>query len=495
MVDGDVAAAGAAEVACVARPASTSRARTRGLLVGGLVAGDFAALVAAAASATLLRFGNMWVPVVFNGTSGGLDYGRMSALALVCLLASLWLERLYDLERLFWGGGEFTRIVRGVCVGTTALVIVTYLMKEPGLSQLWLILLASCSACLMFLSRLSARAVVGMLRARGHLTRRTLIAGCNPEAESLAELLTKDASAGYEIVGTVGGHEMIEADRAPAPLATCDRILEVVATHSVDTVVVASSAFKGPQLSKLLNELRRMPLDVHVSSGVHDLLPNRLLVGSVSGIPLLTVRPVSLSPLAIAAKRAFDFTAACALVVVGLPLWIALAVAIRVTSDGPFFYRQERVGLRGRRFDMLKFRSMHADAEERLEDVRKLNEASGPLFKARLDPRVTPIGRWMRKSSLDEIPQLLNVIRGEMSLVGPRPPLPAEVESYSERDWQRLDVRPGMTGLWQVSGRSNLPFDEMVRLDLFYIENWSVWWDLGLIARTVPVVVLGKGAY
>jgi lipopolysaccharide/colanic/teichoic acid biosynthesis glycosyltransferase len=178
-----------------------------------------------------------------------------------------------------------------------------------------------------------------------------------------------------------------------------------------------------------------------------------------------------------------------------MPVWIAVALGIKISSPGPVFYGQERIGRSGRAFKMLKFRSMYVDAEARLSELQEANEASGPLFKMKDDPRVTSIGKWMRKFSVDEFPQLINVLRGEMSLVGPRPPLPREVERYSTHDWRRLEVLPGMTGLWQTSGRSALTFDEMVRLDLFYIENWSVALDMTLILRTVPAVLLARGAY
>ena len=184
-----------------------------------------------------------------------------------------------------------------------------------------------------------------------------------------------------------------------------------------------------------------------------------------------------------------------AICLVGLPVWLILACAVKLTSPGPVLYAQERVGKAGKRFGMYKFRSMYADADARLHEVQSTNEASGPLFKMKDDPRVTSIGSWLRKYSLDEFPQLLNVLKGDMSLVGPRPPLPREVASYSVGDWRRLDVPPGMTGLWQVSGRSSLTFDEMVRLDLFYIENWSVGFDITLILRTIPAVLFARGAY
>jgi len=170
-------------------------------------------------------------------------------------------------------------------------------------------------------------------------------------------------------------------------------------------------------------------------------------------------------------------------------------LAIVIDSRGPVFYRQTRVGKDGAEFGMFKFRSMYRDADQRLKELEAQNEASGPLFKMKNDPRVTRVGKWMRKFSIDEFPQLLNVLRGEMSLVGPRPPLPRETVQYTDRHWRRMVVPPGMTGLWQVSGRSSLTFDEMIRLDLYYIENWSVGFDLSLLMRTIPAVLFARGAY
>jgi lipopolysaccharide/colanic/teichoic acid biosynthesis glycosyltransferase len=178
-----------------------------------------------------------------------------------------------------------------------------------------------------------------------------------------------------------------------------------------------------------------------------------------------------------------------------MPLWLALAAVIKLTSEGPMLYTQERLGKGGVPFQMYKFRSMVDGADQMLNELSSDNEATGPLFKIRSDPRLTPVGRWMRKFSIDEFPQIINVLKGEMSLVGPRPPIPSETIAYTDTCWRRLDVPPGMTGLWQVSGRSALSFDEMVRLDMFYIDNWSVGLDLALLLRTAPAVVSGRGAY
>jgi exopolysaccharide biosynthesis polyprenyl glycosylphosphotransferase len=218
-------------------------------------------------------------------------------------------------------------------------------------------------------------------------------------------------------------------------------------------------------------------------------------IREVAGMPLISLKGVSFTPWNMALKRSFDIAVASFVTLLGLPAWLTLAGLVKVTSPGPVFYRQERVGKGGETFKMYKFRTMVVDADKRMAELREQNEADGPIFKIKHDPRVTSVGRWMRKFSLDEFPQLLNVLKGEMSLVGPRPPLPSEADAYTERHWRRLEVLPGMTGLWQVSGRSDLTFEEMIRLDLYYIQNWSVRFDVTMLLRTVPAVLVSKGAY
>ena len=218
-------------------------------------------------------------------------------------------------------------------------------------------------------------------------------------------------------------------------------------------------------------------------------------VEAINGVPLISIKESALTGFNQALKRALDLTVGGLAVTLLSPFWLAIAVGIKLDSPGPIFFRQERVGKDGKTFTVFKFRSMYQDAEDRLEKLRVHNEADGPLFKMKDDPRRTRMGRFIRKTSLDELPQLINVLRGEMSIVGPRPGLPSEVAQYQEWHRKRLEVQPGITGLWQVSGRSNLTFDEMVMLDIYYAENWSLGLDIRIMLRTVPQVLFGEGAY
>ena len=226
-----------------------------------------------------------------------------------------------------------------------------------------------------------------------------------------------------------------------------------------------------------------------------DISGTRLSIRPVAGLPLLHLDEPELSGARKVVKLGFDVVTAAVLVLLLLPLLVVLAVLVRTTSAGPALFVQERVGRRGNTFHLFKFRTMAVDAEQRLAELAHLNEHDGVLFKVRNDPRITRVGRFLRKYSLDELPQLFNVLRGEMSLVGPRPPLPSEVARYLGHTHRRLLVKPGITGLWQVSGRSELSWDETVRLDLQYVERWSLGLDISILVRTAGAVLAGRGAY
>jgi exopolysaccharide biosynthesis polyprenyl glycosylphosphotransferase len=342
--------------------------------------------------------------------------------------------------------------------------------------------------------------VVAWARQTGRLLHPTLIVGSNAEAADILRLLKADPSSGLVPTACLASSEAdrlgLDFVQGEVPVVgTARELLLAVETHLIDVVVIASSAFEHDVVARMIAELRVADVDVHISSGLFEVLTSRVVVTELAGVPLITVKGISLSRANVLTKRLFDLVIALVVLIVGLPVWLVIAAAIKLGSPGPILYAQTRIGRGGERFGMIKFRSMYSDAEQRLAEVVSANEAKGAMFKMKDDPRVTPVGRWLRKFSLDEFPQILNVIKGEMSLVGPRPPLPREIGAYSAQDWRRLEVVPGMTGLWQVSGRSSLSFDEMVRLDIFYIENWSVGLDITLLFRTIPAVLFARGAY
>ena len=334
--------------------------------------------------------------------------------------------------------------------------------------------------------------IVGVLRASYDLLtrellwsagvrRRALLVGKGDHVVDLRRTLGSGRSGiQYEFLGDV-------ADLAVVP--------SVLAGQRVDELIVAESDFDDEELLELVDQAHRSGVTVRVAPTTTELLTHRVEYVPGQGVPLFELRPPVFAGADWVAKRTFDLVVAGLGVVVGLPFLLLVALAIKLDSRGPVLYRDRRVGLDEREFTMLKFRTMGADAADRQPELERANEAEGPLFKIRDDPRVTRVGAVLRRFSLDEVPQLVNVLRGEMSLVGPRP-LP--VRDYAQlEDWHRKRylVLPGMTGLWQIAGRSDLSFDDLVRLDFYYLDNWSIWLDISILLKTVPAVFRSRGAY
>jgi exopolysaccharide biosynthesis polyprenyl glycosylphosphotransferase len=263
----------------------------------------------------------------------------------------------------------------------------------------------------------------------------------------------------------------------------------------VDEVIITLPWTYHRRILSLLRECERRNVAARIVPDLFQLSLRQVAVSDLGGVPLIGVQEIAFSRTALLVKRAMDVILALLMILLGLPVIVLIALAIKLDSPGPILFRQDRVGKNGRPFRIYKFRSMRVGAEEEQEDLLAMNEADGPLFKIRNDPRLTRVGRFLRRTSLDELPQLINVLQGQMSLVGPRPAIAYEVEQYQPWHRQRLSVHPGMTGLWQVSGRSELTFDEGVLLDIYYIEHWSPWLDLTILLRTVPKVFIGDGAY
>jgi len=404
------------------------------------------------------------------------------------------LFRLYSLGRLP-ATEEFRRVLEATAVGF-AVQVGRKLVFHPGAQIFtgWLWVTWLLALALVLATRQGWHRYMFRLRRRGELSWRTLIVGANREAVRIAESLQRKAS-GFHPIGLVRtDYGWVTYDGIPV-IGDLSQLSELVDAHGAECVFVASSAVGPEQMKQITMYLGRSGVEVKVSANMTDILSSRLTVEPVGNLLALSLRPVRLSGGQAAAKRAFDLVAASFAIALAAPVWVVLALMIKLTSRGPVLYRQERIGRGGQPFVIYKFRTMVRGADLMLADLAAHNEASGPLFKLRNDPRITRIGRWLRRWSLDELPQLLNVVKGDMSLVGPRPPLPNEVDKYEEWHRGRLQVRPGITGVWQVGGRSDLSFDDYVRLDLFYIENWSIAYDLFILGKTIPAVLFHTGAY
>lgn len=474
-----------------------SAASVRRGIVWLLVGVDACMLVFAGLAATYSRFGTLRVGALLGRGDRAIAFGWLTVALLPLWIVLFAYEGLYDLDRLEWNAGELNRVVRAVSMSLFLIIVGSYLLKWQDLSRGWMVLLAIFATGFTIAGRLGDRALVSAMRRSRRLVERTLVVGTNEEAAHLITRLRRDGGTGIDPVGYAA-----ECDDMVRPtfrdlvcLGPISEIRRIVLEHGIDTVLVASTSLPYNDMVQLFDQLRGLPIQLHVSSGLYRILTSRVLVREVAGVPLITVKAVPLSRTKLFEKRAFDITVGILAAMVLSPIWIPVTILIKITSRGPLLYRQTRVGREGQPFEMLKFRSMVSEADNKVQELADLNDADGLLFKVKNDPRLTAVGRFIRKFSIDELPQIINVMRGEMSLVGPRPPLPREVKDYAPWHHRRLEVTPGMTGLWQVSGRSDLSFDEAVRLDVFYIENWSPKFDMSIILRTIPVVLTGRGAY
>ena len=349
------------------------------------------------------------------------------------------------------------------------------------------------TAILISLGRAAYDSVTGNLLRRVGVRRRALLVGAGEHLTHLHEMLGRGRRGiDYEFVGVLAP----EPDGIELPLlGDLKGLPRVLATHRVDEVILDDSEFGERELLETVEQAHRRGVKVRIAPKTTELLVQRADYVPGQSVPLFEVHSPVFAGGEWVLKRTFDIVVSAIVLVVGLPLWLLISVAVTLTTPGPILYRDRRIGLGESEFDMLKFRTMYADAAEHQPYLEKANEASGPLFKMRRDPRVTPVGGLLRRFSLDEVPQLLNVLRGQMSLVGPRPLPLRDYEQLEDWHRKRYNVLPGVTGLWQISGRSNLGFDDLVRLDFYYLENWSVWMDVAILAKTIPAVLAGRGAY
>jgi exopolysaccharide biosynthesis polyprenyl glycosylphosphotransferase len=339
--------------------------------------------------------------------------------------------------------------------------------------------------------------ILARLRQAGNGVDRVLIIGAGEVGRTVMRNIIAQPELGYRIVGFLDD-DPIKAGTNIGPikaLGPVENLPQTIAAHQIDQVIITLPWQYQRKVMRLVAESHDAGVRARVVPDLFQLSLGGVDVEAINGIPLISVKESSLTGLNRAVKRAFDLVLASLMLIVSIPLWGVIALAIKLDSPGPVLFRQARAGRHGRPFMVYKFRSMRQDAEAELEKLRNQNEALGPMFKIRDDPRRTRVGVFIRKTSLDELPQLINILRGEMSLIGPRPALLTEVAQY--QDWQRrrLEAQPGLSGLWQVSGRSDLSFDEMAMLDIYYAENWSLGMDLRIFLHTVPQFVFGDGAY
>ncbi len=382
-----------------------------------------------------------------------------------------------------------------------ALRLDVVLLGEDRISRSWVFLFVGLAALFLIVEKLTLRVVSRYVRNQGYNYRTVLIVGTERAALRMAQSLEDHAHWGFKIVGFVRGDGEEAADPLMEDSLLGHPVLGGVADipRIVDQQVVDDVFFALPRRD--LDRLEDVFLGLH-QLGIRtrfalDILPHgsaQMQVEELDGLPMLAISPTPDSLPLFLLKRVMDVGLSLLLLIVGLPIIFLVAVALKITTGGTVLYRQTRCGLNGRRFTLYKFRTMVEDAERIRDEIAHLNEMTGPVFKVREDPRVTPLGKVLRRFSLDELPQLWNVLRGDMSLVGPRPPIPEEVEAYARWQRRRLSMKPGLTCLWQISGRNEVDFDRWIELDLEYIDSWSPSLDFKILLKTIPVVLSGRGA-
>ncbi|MCW0212416.1 MAG: sugar transferase [Pseudonocardia sp.] len=419
-------------------------------------------------------------------------------IAAALLTASLPLFRAWDPRMLGNGTAEFKRLMQAVG-GAAVLLALGGLALMVSSVRVWVFFLVPLTGVFLVVGRYGLRKWLHHQRGKGRCQHPVLAVGTPEAISDMVRRTCRDPYFGWQIKGACtptgrGEGDSDNIDGVPV-VGDLDSINNAVRTQGYRVVSVSQAPGWGPaRLHRLAWELEGTDAELAVDPGLMEIAGPRMHITPVDGLPLLRLSKPRFTGVSRAMKTAMDRSVAGLLLLLSAPVFVALAIAVRA-DGGPVFFRQERVGTNGRSFRMIKFRSMVVDAEAKLAELARANEGAGPLFKMTHDPRITTIGAMLRKYSLDELPQLLNVLNGTMSLVGPRPPLPAEVATYQDDARRRLLVRPGMTGLWQVSGRSNLSWEESVRLDLRYVENWSMALDLTILWKTFGAVVRGRGAY
>jgi exopolysaccharide biosynthesis polyprenyl glycosylphosphotransferase len=380
---------------------------------------------------------------------------------------------------------EMSRLMRATVIGTGLAVVATGLIWQ-FIPLTWAVTLGALEFLALALGRSGYAAWLRHERSQGRYVRPVILLGTNDEARSLYKLVTDQPELGFVVTAAAGPYQ----DDFPVPIigTATDAVAHITDTGATGTIVAVTS-FDHRELTAVLRDLAQHRIHTQLSSGFYGISTRRIHASPLAYEPLFYLEAPTLGPWQQWIKRAIDLTAASILLLLAFPALAIAALAIKISDHGPVIFRQERVGNKGQPFTVYKLRTMVNDAEAIRSDIEHLNERNGPLFKLDVDPRRTTVGRILELTSMDELPQLLNVIKGDMSLVGPRPALPTEVAQFDDELLARLDVRPGITGLWQIEARDNSSFDVYRRLDLFYVENWSLTLDLAIAFGTIRAVL------
>ncbi len=389
---------------------------------------------------------------------------------------------------------EVAAVIRAAFLGTVITFAITFLTRQLFFSRFVLLFSLPCGAVAVSAWHTVYRGMSRRLAQRRGRPRRVVLYGTGALARELAEYMTSRAQLHYSVEGFVRPATSSQGQEVRPTLDPAGWA-DWMEAHGISDLVVADHSLSRDERADVLMLCEQRGFSYRMAADLYTMVSLTSRLVNMGGNTMVESVPPPLDTTGRILKRFCDITGSLVIMGLLLPVFPVFALLIVAGSPGGVFYRQTRLGKDNRPFRMVKFRSMRRGAHSELGSLRGRNESSGPIFKMKADPRVTPFGRFMRRWSLDELPQLYNVLVGDMSLVGPRPPIPEEVNEYSRRDFKRLRTVPGLTGVWQVSGRSELGFEEMVKLDLFYVDNWSIWLDLAILLLTIPAIFSGRGAY
>lgn len=480
------------------RPARTlvfSRKQRNFLTVMSLLFFDTLAIGAAFLLAYVIRF--VWLP-----------YGALYTLemysSLVRVVIPIWLAifagfQLYNQHFLFGGLSEYSRVFNAITFGTVVVIGLVFFMRDEDIiSRGWLLISWVLAIVFVIFERFIARRIIYYLRNHGHFLSPTLVVGANNEGRAIAEQLKNWGTSGLDITGFVD--ETMEPgsklDSGYTVLGGLQEIDVIVSEKEIEEIIIAPTSLTRDQLLCIFQEYSTIPnVKLRLSSGLFEILTTGLRVKEIAFVPLIELKEGRISGLEALIKFMLDYSLTLLVLLLASPIMLLIAIAIKLDSPGPVVYRRRVMGLNGTQFNAFKFRTMCLEANEMLDDRPDLQAELAENYKIKDDPRVTRVGSFLRKWSLDELPQLINVIFGQMSLVGPRMISPPEMEKYGDWGMNLLTVRPGITGMWQVSGRSDVSYEDRVRLDMYYIRNWTVWLDIFLLYKTPIAVIQKKGAY
>ena len=460
---------------------------------------DIAVVLLAVFTAQFLRFESStdeFPVLLYEDQKHLISYTLLSLGIAFFWLVGLEYSRTRDVKALGIGIVEYKRLFNSSVLTFGVLAIVSYITRAQ-LARSYMLIALPLGIMLLIATRWLWRKRLQKQRVKNLNTYRTLVAAEPERSTHLTKEIMRNKHSGFDLVGVVT-QEGVEAEIGPgvSVVGCYSDIPELIKSKDIDTVIVASNGSLSPEdLRHLSWDLQKLDVDLIVTATLTGVDGSRIHMRPAEGLPLLHVEHPHFDGRKVTAKRSIDLVFSAALLIVLAPLFVVISALVKFTSQGPVFFKQRRIGWNGREFYMIKFRSMVVDAEERLSELQADSDGNGVLFKMNDDPRITKVGRFLRRYSLDELPQIINVLKGEMSLVGPRPPLESEVAVYEEDVLRRLLVRPGITGLWQVSGRSDLSWEDSVRLDLYYVENWSLFNDMVILLKTVSAVLRPSGAY